>query len=106
MVAVSKANLGFSNASRLPYALPTRTRTGEDCRDQYSPASPRGRAGQRENRSERCTEVCMFKRVLLCHDGTEYGRRALRQGAELAISLGSEIHVLILLEDGEISPVV
>jgi nucleotide-binding universal stress UspA family protein len=36
----------------------------------------------------------MFKRVLLCYDGTAAGRRALRRGAELAILLGSELHVL------------
>ncbi len=48
----------------------------------------------------------MFHRVLLCHDGTEYGRRALKQGAELAISLGAEIHVLILVRDAGLSPTV
>src|ERR1700722_16175045 len=36
----------------------------------------------------------MFKRVLLCYDGTAAGRRALRRGAELAILLNSEVHVL------------
>jgi nucleotide-binding universal stress UspA family protein len=36
----------------------------------------------------------MFKRVLLCYDGTSAGRRALRRGAELAILLNSEVHVL------------
>jgi nucleotide-binding universal stress UspA family protein len=41
----------------------------------------------------------MFKRVLLCHDGTNYGRRALKQGAELAITLGAEVHVLIVIRD-------
>jgi nucleotide-binding universal stress UspA family protein len=40
----------------------------------------------------------MFKRVLLCHDGTDYGRRALKQGAELAIALGSQVHVLIVVQ--------
>jgi nucleotide-binding universal stress UspA family protein len=46
----------------------------------------------------------MFKRVLLCHDGTEVGRRALKQGAELAISLGAEVHVLILPREEQLSP--
>jgi nucleotide-binding universal stress UspA family protein len=41
----------------------------------------------------------MFKRVLLCYDGTDFGRRALKQGAELAISLGAEVHVLIVVPD-------
>jgi nucleotide-binding universal stress UspA family protein len=36
----------------------------------------------------------VFKRVLLCYDGTAAGRRALRRGAELAIVLNSEVHVL------------
>lgn len=36
----------------------------------------------------------MFKRVLLCYDGTAAGRRALRRGAELAILVNSEVHVL------------
>jgi nucleotide-binding universal stress UspA family protein len=41
--------------------------------------------------------VPMFKRVLLCYDGSEKGRRALRHGAELAISLGSQISVLAIV---------
>ena len=36
----------------------------------------------------------MFKRVLLCYDGSAAGRRALRRGAELAILLNSDVHVL------------
>ena len=36
----------------------------------------------------------MFKRVLLCYDGTEAGRRALRRGAELAMLLGAQVYVL------------
>ncbi len=48
----------------------------------------------------------MFKRVLLCHDGTDYGRRALKQGAELAIALGSEIHILIVVRDNGLSAAV
>jgi hypothetical protein len=48
----------------------------------------------------------MFKRVLLCHDGTDVGRRALKQGAELAISLGSDVHILILPPEENVSPAV
>jgi nucleotide-binding universal stress UspA family protein len=36
----------------------------------------------------------MFKEVLLCYDGSKAGRKALRRGAELAISLGARVHVL------------
>jgi nucleotide-binding universal stress UspA family protein len=42
----------------------------------------------------------MFKRVLLCYDGTEAGRRALRRGAELAVLLGAQVHVLSIAPDG------
>lgn len=42
----------------------------------------------------------MFKRVLLCYDGSEAGRRALRRGAELAIQLGAEVHVLSIIPEG------
>jgi nucleotide-binding universal stress UspA family protein len=41
----------------------------------------------------------MFKRVLLCYDGSEAGRRALRRGAELAIQLGAEVHVLSIVPE-------
>ena len=39
----------------------------------------------------------MFKRVLLCYDESEAGRRALKQGAELTIHLGSEAFVLSIV---------
>jgi nucleotide-binding universal stress UspA family protein len=39
----------------------------------------------------------MFKRVLLCYDGSEAGRRALRRGAELAILLGARVYVLSII---------
>ncbi|HEY2462569.1 MAG TPA: universal stress protein [Steroidobacteraceae bacterium] len=42
----------------------------------------------------------MFKHVLLCYDGTEVGRRALRRGAELAILLGAHVSVLSIVTDG------
>ena len=41
----------------------------------------------------------MFKRVLLCYDGTEAGRRALRRGAELSILLGAHVSVLSIVTD-------
>jgi nucleotide-binding universal stress UspA family protein len=36
----------------------------------------------------------MYKRILLCYDGTAQGRNALRCGAELAIQLNAQVHVL------------
>jgi len=42
----------------------------------------------------------MFKRVLLCYDGTAAGRRALRRGAELAILVGAHVSVLSIVTDG------
>jgi nucleotide-binding universal stress UspA family protein len=39
----------------------------------------------------------MFKRVLLCYDGSEHGRRALKQGTELAVSMGAEVCVLAII---------
>jgi nucleotide-binding universal stress UspA family protein len=48
----------------------------------------------------------MFKRVLLCYDGSAAGRRALRRGAELAILLKAEVHVLAVVPDGVADPAV
>jgi nucleotide-binding universal stress UspA family protein len=42
----------------------------------------------------------MFKRVLLCYDGSEVGRRALKRGAELAILLGAQVYVLSIIPSG------
>lgn len=42
----------------------------------------------------------MFKRVLLCYDGSEVGRRALKRGAELAILLGAHVYVLSIVPSG------
>ncbi|MGB6308741.1 MAG: universal stress protein [Steroidobacteraceae bacterium] len=39
----------------------------------------------------------MFKRVLLCYDGSEVGRRALKRGAELAILVGAKAYVLSIV---------
>jgi nucleotide-binding universal stress UspA family protein len=39
----------------------------------------------------------MFKRVLLCYDGSAAGRRALKRGAELAILLKAQVHVLSII---------
>jgi nucleotide-binding universal stress UspA family protein len=42
----------------------------------------------------------MFKRVLLCYDGSQAGRRALKRGAELAVLLGAQVHVLAIVPAG------
>jgi nucleotide-binding universal stress UspA family protein len=42
----------------------------------------------------------MFKRVLLCYDGSEVGRRALKRGAELAILVGAKVYVLSIIPGG------
>jgi nucleotide-binding universal stress UspA family protein len=39
----------------------------------------------------------MFKRVLLCYDGSDVGRRALKRGAELAVLLGARVYVLSII---------
>jgi nucleotide-binding universal stress UspA family protein len=48
----------------------------------------------------------MFKRVLLCYDGSVAGRRALRRGAELAILLNAHVHVLAIVPSGAADPAV
>ena len=45
-------------------------------------------------------ENIMFKRVLLCYDGSQAGRRALKRGAELAVLLGAQVHVLSIIPHG------
>jgi nucleotide-binding universal stress UspA family protein len=42
----------------------------------------------------------MFKRVLLCYDGSDVGRRALKRGAELAILVGAQVYVLSIIPAG------
>src|SRR6202163_3228470 len=42
----------------------------------------------------------MFKRVLLCYDGSEVGRRALKRGADLAILVGAQVYVLSIIPSG------
>ena len=47
----------------------------------------------------------MFKKVLLCYDGSAAGRRALRRGAELAILVNAQVHVLSINPMGAADPV-
>jgi nucleotide-binding universal stress UspA family protein len=51
-------------------------------------------------------EDIVFNRVLLCYDGSADGRRALKRGAEFAILVGAEVHVLSILAGNSISPAV
>ncbi len=50
--------------------------------------------------------LLMFKRVLLCYDGSKAGRRALRRGAELAVLLNARVYVLSIIPEGVADPVV
>ncbi|HEX4151951.1 MAG TPA: universal stress protein [Steroidobacteraceae bacterium] len=47
----------------------------------------------------------MFKRILLCYDGSVAGRRALRRGADLAIFLKAQVFVLCIIPAGALDPV-
>jgi len=47
----------------------------------------------------------MFKHVLLCYDGSRAGRAALKQGAELAILVGAQVHVLSIISSEVPDPV-
>jgi nucleotide-binding universal stress UspA family protein len=38
----------------------------------------------------------MFRNILLCYDGTAEGRRALRQGADIAMAMKSEAFLLAI----------
>lgn len=48
----------------------------------------------------------MFKRLLLCYDGSARGRAALKQGVDLAILVGAEIHMLSILPSEASDPAV
>lgn len=41
--------------------------------------------------------VNMFRRVLLCFDGSKEGRRALQRGAELTVLVKAQVHVLLII---------
>jgi len=47
----------------------------------------------------------MFKRVLLCYDGSETGRKALKRGAELALLVNARVHVLSVISQAECNSV-
>jgi nucleotide-binding universal stress UspA family protein len=39
-----------------------------------------------------------YRKILLCYDGSREGRKALRQGANLALDLNAETHVLAVVD--------
>lgn len=39
-----------------------------------------------------------YRKILLCYDGSREGRKALRQGANLALALNAETHVLAVVD--------
>ena len=41
----------------------------------------------------------MYRRVLLCYDGTREGRRALRQGADVVICMKGEAYLLAIVRN-------
>ncbi len=41
----------------------------------------------------------MYQKILLCYDGTIEGRRALRQGAEVAMAMKSQAYLLAICRD-------
>ena len=41
--------------------------------------------------------MSLYRRILMAYDGTEGGRRALEQGAEVARMHGAEVHLLAVL---------
>jgi nucleotide-binding universal stress UspA family protein len=41
----------------------------------------------------------MYKKILLCYDGTAEGRRALRQGGEVAVAMRSATYLLAICRD-------
>ena len=39
----------------------------------------------------------MYRNILLCYDGTEEGRNALKEGAEVALAMNARTHLLAVL---------
>ena len=47
----------------------------------------------------------MFRKVLLCYDGTAEGRRALRQGADVVLCMKSEAYLLAICQNAVASAI-
>lgn len=43
--------------------------------------------------------MASFKRILLCYDASQEGRRALREGTELALECHAQTHLLAVLDE-------
>jgi nucleotide-binding universal stress UspA family protein len=41
----------------------------------------------------------MYRTILLCYDGSEEGRNALREGADTALCMGAQTHLLAILRE-------
>lgn len=52
----------------------------------------------RPTTSSRDQTMSIYKKILLCYDATLEGRKALRQGAELAVQFNAETHLLSVLD--------
>jgi nucleotide-binding universal stress UspA family protein len=46
----------------------------------------------------RRTTMASYRKILLCYDGSREGRKALRDGANLALDLKAETHVLAVVD--------
>jgi nucleotide-binding universal stress UspA family protein len=47
----------------------------------------------------------VFRKVLLCYDGTAEGRRALRQGADVVLCMKSDAHLLAISQNAVASAI-
>jgi nucleotide-binding universal stress UspA family protein len=45
----------------------------------------------------------MYHKILLCYDGSEEGRNALKEGAEVALCMNADTYLLAILRD-EVAP--
>src|ERR1700721_3990100 len=55
-------------------------------------------SGQNRERRGRENIMASYKKILLCYDGSREGRKALRCGADLALDLKAETHLLSVVD--------
>src|ERR1700721_2337407 len=55
-------------------------------------------SGQNRERRGRENIMASYKKILLCYDGSREGRKALRCGADLALDLKAETHLLAVVD--------
>jgi nucleotide-binding universal stress UspA family protein len=46
----------------------------------------------------------MFRTILLCYDGSREGRNALREGADVALSMHAQAHLLAIIRGTALTP--